>query len=51
MHHPLKGGALTQGNKIIGPYQPGLGDGYYWIPGNHSFLGAPASNAGATLVL
>ena len=30
---PIEGGALTQGDIIMGPYQPGVGEGVYWIPG------------------
>ena len=30
---PIEGGVLTQGDIVMGPYQPGVGDGFYWIPG------------------
>ena len=35
---PIEGGALTQGDIVMGPYQPGVGEGFYWIPGINKFL-------------
>ena len=30
---PIEGGVLTQGDIIMGPYLPEVGEGFYWIPG------------------